>query len=146
MLDYGNEEALTVTVPEYDFVPNGTIQQNVKTVKMVENKADDVDSIILYVADNQRFNSAAGSIGVAYDATKGNIAGIGGPVESFEVLFAPTDLIAKPHQNSQEHVEISNISAEGNLIRIFYTDAKCDEHISISSITAVSVLTHINDI
>lgn len=38
LLDYGNEEALTVTVPEYDFVPNGTIQQNVKPVKFVENK------------------------------------------------------------------------------------------------------------
>lgn len=38
LFDYGNDEAFTVTVPEYDFVPNGTIQQNVKPVKFVENK------------------------------------------------------------------------------------------------------------
>ena len=146
LLDYGNEEALTVTVPEYDFVPNGTIQQNVKPVKMVENKADDVDSIILYVADNQRFNSAAGNTSVAYDATKGNLAGVGGPVESFEVSFTPTDLIAKPHQNPAEHIEISDISAFGALTRICYADTSEAEHISISNIAAVGTLTHINDI
>lgn len=37
-LDYGNEKAFTVTVPEYDFVPNGAIQQNVKPLLSVKNK------------------------------------------------------------------------------------------------------------
>ena len=38
-LDYGNEKAFTVTVPEYDFVPNGQIQQNAKPLLSVKNKA-----------------------------------------------------------------------------------------------------------
>ena len=37
-LDYGNEKAFTVTVPEYDFVPNGQIQQNAKPLLSVKNK------------------------------------------------------------------------------------------------------------
>lgn len=38
-LDFGNEKAFTITVPEYDFVPNGQIQQNIKPLLSVKNKA-----------------------------------------------------------------------------------------------------------
>ena len=116
-------------------------------MKIVVRDSDDIYSIVINMADTKRFNSAAGDIIVAYDAIKGNLAGIGGPVESFEVSFTPTDLVAKPHQNSQEHVvEISNVTAEGNPHSYLYTDSKSDEHVELSNITAVGVLTHVNDL
>lgn len=37
-LNYGNEEAFTVIVPEYDFVPGGSIEYHNKEVDSIENK------------------------------------------------------------------------------------------------------------
>lgn len=37
-LNYANEEAFTVIVPEYDFVPGGSIEYNNKAVDSIENK------------------------------------------------------------------------------------------------------------
>lgn len=37
-LNYGNEEAFTVIVPEYDFVPGGSIEYSNKEVDSIENK------------------------------------------------------------------------------------------------------------
>lgn len=37
-LNYGNEEAFTVIVPEYDFVPGGSIEHNKRIVESIENK------------------------------------------------------------------------------------------------------------
>ena len=88
----------------------------------------------------------AEGIAISYEQPKGNLMGAGGLVADFKMSFLPTDLIAKPHQNDAEHIEISDITAVGNLIRIYYTDAAETEHIEISSIEAVGVLTHINDL
>ena len=85
-------------------------------------------------------------IAISYEQPKGNLMGAGGLVADFKMSFLPTDLIAKPHQNDEEHIEISDITAIGNLIHIYYTDAAETEHIEISSIEAVGVLTHINDL
>lgn len=115
-------------------------------MKIVVRDSDDAWAIILHIEDLRRFNSAAGNITVAYDAAIGNLAGIGGPEESFDLSFAPTDLIAKPHQNDQEHLEISDISADGTLTKVYYINTSETEHISISNITAVGTLTHIDDI
>ena len=88
----------------------------------------------------------AEGIAVSYEQPKGNLMGAGGLVADFKMSFLPTDLIAKPHQNDEEHIEISDITAVGNLIHIYYADAAETEHIEISSIEAVGVLTHINDL
>lgn len=106
----------------------------------------DTYSIILNMVPKKRFCSSAGQISIAYNAEIGNLAGIGGPVDNFNVTFSPEDLIPKPHQNPQEHLEITNITADGDLIRIYYTNTKCDEHLEIANITAVGALTNIDDI
>jgi hypothetical protein len=106
---------------------------------------DDTE-IMLTVEPNDRFNSVVGNLTVAYNSTIGNLAGSGGPVASFSQAFAPADLVAKPHQNDQEHIAITSVTANGTLTAIQYLSAKADEHISITGITAVGVLTNINDI
>jgi hypothetical protein len=106
---------------------------------------DDTYSIVLEMEPLQRFESAAGNITVAYDGN-GTLQGAGGPVAAFEQSFAPTDLIPKPDQNDQEHINIASISAASNLMRIYYTNTYENEHINIASITAVGTLTNIKDL
>lgn len=94
----------------------------------------------------KRFHKVEGNLTVSYDATVGTLAGLGGPVASFEEQFTPDGLLKKPNPNDEENIEISDINASGNLIRIYYTDSKSDERIEVSDIKATGVLTHINDL
>jgi len=110
---------------------------------------DKSDSRVVQITVNplSRFNNVAGNLTVAYDAKKGNLAGEGGPVASFVVEFTPDGLLKKPNPNDEENIEITDISANGNLIKIYYTDAKvADERIEIANISASGILTHINDL
>ena len=95
----------------------------------------------------ERFCSVAGNLTVAYDATKGNLAGLGGPVESFSAIFMPTDLVSKPDVNDPENIEVANVTALGTLMLISYFDFQNGgEHIEISGISATGALTHVDDI
>lgn len=107
----------------------------------------DARTILMTMKDLNRFHNVAGDLTVSYDGS-GGLIGVGGAVAAFSVSFTPQDLTAKPHQNEQEHIEITNISANGTLKRIYYTDtAEQDQgHIEIVGISAVGTLTHINDI
>lgn len=140
---YGVEKAFTVTVPEYNYVPNGDLVNINKAVYNV-SQGSTLKILDLDMKPTERFPSAAGSITISYDSSVGNLAGLGGPVASFSETFTPEDLIAKPHQNDQEHINV-NVSATGALTRIYYTNTKGDEHINVS-VSAVGVLTSINDI
>jgi hypothetical protein len=139
--------AFTVTGQEYNFVPGGTLEGKAYAVKSISAHPAEPNGILLEMVGLKRFPSVVGNLTVAYDAAVGNLAGTGGPVESFSLSFAPEGLIAKPHQNDQEHIEISDITATGNLIPICYTDVQNGgEHLEITNITAVGTLTHIDDI
>ena len=123
-----------------------TVTPSLYGLSVLVQDSDDTHSIILNMVPNKRFCSSAGQISIVYNAEIGNLAGLGGPVDSFSVNFSPEDLISKPHQNAKEHIEITNITADGDLIRIYYTNTKCDEHLEIANITAVGALTNIDDI
>lgn len=141
----GKESAFTVSVPEYAYVPDGTIIDVAKSVKYAY-LGDTDNELILEMEPLERFESAAGDIAVAYNGS-GGIAGQGGAVQAFTRTFTPTDLVPKPDQNDAEHIEISNITATGTLTRIYYTDAQNGgEHIEITGITATGTLTHVDDI
>lgn len=139
--------SFTVTVPEYTYVPGGTIQNVAKTVESVTAHPTEPNTVILTMAATERFESAAGNITVTYNGA-GGLIGVGGSVASGTITFSPSDLIPKPDQNDEEHIEITDISADGTLTRIYYTDtAEQDQgHIEIVGIAAIGTLTHINDI
>lgn len=143
---YGNERAFTVTGQEYNYVPNGTLETVEYSVASVTVHPIEENALLLVIVANDRFESVVGDLTVAYDATKGTLAGLGGPVESFSVSFTPEDLVAKPHQNDQENIEISAIVATGTLTQVYYTGTKEDENIEIAGITATGILTHVDDI
>ena len=124
---------------------DATVTPTLSNLAISLQSAEDRYSIVLEMQPMERFESAAGNIVVAYDGS-GTLQGAGGPVAAFTQSFAPSDLIPKPDQNDQEHINIASISAASNLMRIYYTNAYGNEHINIASITAVGTLTNINDL
>lgn len=63
------------------------------------------DKIVITMDWWGRFNNVEEKIKVVYDATKGNLQGAGGAVESFEVEFTPTDLVQTPNPHVVEHLK-----------------------------------------
>lgn len=136
----------TVTMPEYDMVPGGTLSSVSRTVTAAAAGGDAKVVLLSFAAGNQTsVQNAAGLITVAYNGT--TLAGLGGFVQAFE-LECPIDGLAyKGGQNDMEHIEIIAITATGVLKRVGPMDLKSgDEHIEISSITATGTLTHVDDI
>lgn len=139
----GNQDHFIVTWEQYNFVPNGElIEQSYSPIGVYPAGSD--DSIVLEMPTLHHFYNAVGQITVAYDGV-GTLAGAGGAVEAFEVSFTPTDLIPKPNQNDQNHLEIT-ATKTGVLTRVYYTYTKNDEHISIADASWTGVLTHIDDL
>jgi hypothetical protein len=124
---------------------DATLTPTVSGLHFALQTVEDTYSIILEMEPLQRFESAAGDITVAYDGA-GTMQGAGGPVAAFARAFAPTELVAKPHQNDAEHLEVSSVAAAGTLTRIYYTSAYAFEHIEVAGITAVGTLTNVKDI
>lgn len=143
----GNEGAFTVSGQEYTYEPGGELIPMVYPALSVAAHSTDEYAILLAVQPLKRFERVKGNLTVSYDASKGNLAGQGGPVASFTQQFLPTDLINKPHPHDPEHIEIAAISISAPLIRIYYSDYQAgDERIQMTSITATGVLTNINDL
>ena len=141
-----SEDGWTVTMPEYDMVPGGTLSTVTRTVTAASAGGDAKVVLLSFAAGNQTsVQNAAGPITVAYNGS--TMMGDGGFVQAFE-LECPIDGLAyKGGQNDAEHIEISAITATGVLKKIEYRDAKSgDEHIEISSITATGTLTRVDDI
>ena len=142
----GNESHFTVTVPEYDYVPNGTLRNVTKAVKSV-SAGDTSKEIVLEMMPLERFESAAGDITIVYDGL-GSLAGSTGNVEAFSQQFSPSGLTPKPDQNNQEYIQLASATATGVLTQIQYinTASQAEGHIQLASATATGVLTHINNI
>lgn len=124
---------------------DATATPTVSDLHFVLRTSEDKYAMVLEMEPQQRFESAAGNITVAYDGA-GTLQGAGGPVAAFSRTFAPTELVAKPHQNDAEHISIASVAAAGTLTRIYYRDGAAFEHISIAGITAVGKLTNVKDI
>ena len=142
----GNERAFSVSGQVYNWVPNGELVAENFTVSDVLIHSSVANTIVLEIADNDRFESVIGNLTIAYDKSLGNLAGYGGPTDSFSISFAPSDLVWKGDQNDQEHIEILGISGTGIYTRVYYTDSAESEHVEIASISATGVLTNVSDI
>lgn len=138
----GNADALLVTIPEWDYVPGGTLAPAARAVAELEQTQPDT-LLLKFPAGNQTsLQNAAGDITVAYAG--GSLAGQGGPVEDFTQTFTPVQMVYKGGQNDAEHIEVA-VDAEGVLTRVKYNDTKTAEHLEVT-VSAVGVLTNINDV
>lgn len=100
---------------------------------------EDNKTILITLDRISRFQNVKGLVNVSYDASIGNLVGVGGAVESFSVDFVPEDL--EPYENPllAEHL-ILTPSISINLIRIYYRSVSSEEQGKIivmnASITA----------
>lgn len=122
-----------------------TSTPKISNLRLLFQTESDTYSLILEMQPLQRFESAAGNIVVGYDGA-GSLSGKGGAVVAFGKTFTPTELVWKGDQNDQEHIGISSLIISPNLIRIFYIDTNYNEHLSISNVVPMAVLTNITDI
>lgn len=146
------------------FIPNATYSNQTVYVKVAMSTSDtnvtpmisglhfylqtaeDSYKIVLEMEPLQRFESAVGEITVAYSG--GTLQGEGGPVEAFSQKFTPTDLAYKGDQNDAEHIELTSVTAIGVLTKINYINTTIQDqgHIEMSNITAVGTLTHVDNV
>ena len=141
----GNQSHFTVTAKEYNWVPNGTLQSVSKTVLSTAAGAT-AKEVVLNMADLARFESAV-ELTVTYDGL-GTLAGTTGNVEAFTQIFIPQGLVSKPDQNPMEHIEVISTVITASLLRIYTTDTFPQDtgHIEVTGVTAIAILTHVNDL
>lgn len=122
-----------------------TTTPSLSNLQIILSDAQDVKCLKLKLKDFNRFLNIEGQLTVAYDDTIGNLAGYGGPVESFSVSFSPADLVQKPNPNDPENMEITDVAVNDTLLRVYYTDTKEDESVEIT-VGVTGTLTSIDDL
>lgn len=141
----GNETKFTVSFDEYNYVPGGTTSR--KTQEVTSLEVADSHTLILNFGSGctHSIQRAAGDITVAYDGS-GTLMGQGGPVLAFEKTFTPKDLDPKNNPHDGEHLE-AELSAVAKFTRVYYSSLNPGgENMGIENLTAVGLLTHVDDI
>lgn len=141
----GNETKFTVSFDEYNYVPGGTSSRKTRAVTSLE--VADPQTLILNFGPGctNSIQRAAGDITVAYDGS-GTLMGQGGPVLAFEKTFTPVDLDPKNNPHDGEHLE-AELSAVAKFTRVYYSSLNLGgENMGIENLTAVGLLTHVDDI
>lgn len=103
----------------------------------------DLEYIQLKTLELERFNNAKGELTVQYDASKGNLSGVGGRVSNFEVSFLPTGLEQVPNPYNMETILIQPVL---NLAftKVNYIDLKATGDTVLVSNSIVVNLIHID--
>lgn len=99
----GNVGAFTVTGDEYKYIKGPLIEGDYQ-IDTVTRKSGTDDTIILTMKDLKRFPTVEGKLTINYDASKGDLEGDGGVVETFEVDFTPEGLEQEPNPHIEETV------------------------------------------
>lgn len=99
----------------------------------------EVNTILIITNDFIRFNDVEGALKINYNSLVGNLSGITGKVESFEVTFSPTDLEPKPNPHVAETINVS-ANAIVDFIRIYYTNAYVSETITVSALATIDFI------
>lgn len=107
--------------------------------------ADDDKKALVLTLNAPNISSAIGTATISYDGL-GSLQGMGGPTAPFEENFTPTGLIWKGHQNDNEHISML-LNAALILRQVVYTSAKSsDEHLEISNLSASITLIDVHDL
>lgn len=140
----GNQLAFTVSGKEYKWVDgpnhNGPFINKEYEVASVESHPTEENSILLTMKNLNEFNNTVGDLTVSYDMIKGNLTGSGGFVESFEEIFTPNDLIARPNPGIHDHVSVAPAEITAELKDIVELQAYTKEYISIAPVEVTAEL------
>jgi len=133
----------SISVPEYNYVPLGNVQNTTRTVSSVVKLSTRSLKLIM---NTPNFSSAVGDIIVNYDGL-GGLRGYGGPTSAFSKSFTPSNLTWKGNQNDAEHIKLNSISTTITLKPLLVWNAQVNkEHISFVSISATATLTDIHEL
>lgn len=148
----GNEMAFEVkgNVPDYIKFPSealGPLTEKTFEVDNVIPHPMESNTLLLTMKDLHEFKNIEGNLTVSYDATVGDLTGLGGAVASFTEIFVPTDLVRIPNPYMPpEILDASITDFELDLIPIVYKYGYNAETIDVS-ITDFSVdLIHVGDL
>ena len=130
----------TISVVEYNHVPEGTLITTTRVINNIDYNGSD-DSLVFTLKQN--ISGAVGNVTITYDGT-GGLRGVGGPVAAFNESFVPTGLTWKGNQNDVEHISMG-MSHNIILTHITYHNTKTEEHINMG-LNANFVLTDIHDL
>ncbi len=97
----------------------------------LEEADEPQDKILITMDWWGKFNNIEGDLTVSYDATKGNLTGAGGAVESFSKTFTPQDLIPEPNPHVEEYITVAPI-VELDYIPIDYINGFATEQITVA--------------
>ena len=104
------------------------------------------DKILITMQPLNKFNNVEGDLTVNYDATKGNLTGAGGAVESFEVEFTPTDLVQTPNPGIEEHLMAYPYEITLDFKEIDRQNRYAEEHLKAYPYEIVLDLKHVSEI
>lgn len=143
-LPLGNESKFSVDGNTYQYVPGGELVPTNRTVASL--RVDPEDASLVYLSfDPGNLRSLKNLVGqVSLRYAGGTLRGLGGPVADFDFSFLPEGLRPKHHPNAEEHIEAS-IEVNSKLTRVYYTDAKTEEHLEVL-VLPVGDLISIDDI
>lgn len=126
----GNVGAFTITGKQRKHI-NGELIDGDYQIDKIEKHLEIENAILITFKVFNRFPTVEGSITISYDASKGNLTGAGGAVESFTKTFTPKDLIPEPNPHIEEYISVAP-SIEIDFITIDYVGRYVEEYISAS--------------
>jgi hypothetical protein len=139
----GNTAAFLVQGKQYKYV-NGPLIDKAYIVTKIEPHPTEPNAILLTVDNLSRFPTVEGELTITYDASKGNLAGAGGAVESFARTFTPTDLIPEPNPGIQENITaqptITVVINDIEYSKHYHTEP---DHITAAPATVTVVITDV---
>ena len=140
-----DECEFSINGQEYKYV-NGNLVNKTYRITNLEPHPTEPNSILLTLDWWSKFNNVEGELTVKYDATKGNLTGSGGAVESFEVEFTPTDLVQTPNPGIEEHLKAYPYEIVLGLKEIEFQNRYAEEYLKAYPYEIVLDLKHVSEI
>lgn len=139
----GNEVAFNIPGKEYKYVRGPLLDREYKPISVERHPTVD-KAILLTFPVRGEFNNAEGALTVEYDATKGNLSGQGGAVESFTEVFTPTDLKQTLNPGVEETITVSPTQVIADFLKVEYIKGYTieAEKLTASPVTVAVELLH----
>lgn len=138
--------AFIISGQEYNYVPGGTVIDKEYVISSVAMVAGETKKLLITLTGLGRLKAPLGEVTVGYNATLGNLMSDTGAVLSFSLSFILAEIVPVNNPNDIERIEVTDIIASGNLIRIYYSDSTIDECMDFVNITVLGALININDL
>ncbi len=141
-----NIPAFKVEGKQYKYV-NGPLINGDYQIESIVHHPTVANALLLTMNHLKRFSTVEGSLTVSYDASKGNLTGTAGAVESFIETFIPLDLVPEPNPNAEENISVAPFEIVAELKDIVYPKGYGEQgNISVAPFEVTATLINVEDI